>query len=167
VNLEDKNSIAQIDAHVLTVTAVWPLEGCEEPSGLALDAAGERLFAVCGNKVMAAVEAASGRVSGTAPIGAGVDAAAYDPGRRQVFASCGEGILSVVKSGAAGALELVESVATRRGARTMALDQRSHRIFLVTADVTAPPPATPQRPHPRGAMVPGSFRLLVLEAQRT
>ena len=163
VNLEDKNSIAQIDPRSLKVTAVWPVGGCEEPSGLALDAAGARLFPVCDNKLMAEVDATSGRVLGSAPIGAGVDAAAYDPGLSLAFASCGEGVLSVVKPGAAGSLEVVQSLATRRGARTLALDERSHRVFLVTADFGPPPPATAEHPHPRGEMVPGSFRLLVLE----
>ncbi|MBV8341137.1 MAG: YncE family protein [Gammaproteobacteria bacterium] len=164
VNLEDKNSIAQIDPRALKVTAVWPVTGCEEPSGLALDRAAKRLFAVCDNKIMAAIDTASGRVLGTAPIGGGVDAAAYDPGKGLAFASCGEGVLSVVRPGADGALAAIESAETRRGARTLALDERTHRIYLVTADFGPPPPATAEHPHPRGAMVPGTFRLLVLEA---
>jgi len=86
VNLEDKSSIAAIDAQQLTVTSVWPITGCEEPSGLALDAAGRRLFAGCDNKVMAVVDATSGKVLGTTPIGDGVDGAKYDPGARLAFA---------------------------------------------------------------------------------
>ena len=164
VNLEDKNSLAVIDPQKLSVTSVWPISGCEEPSGLALDAVGQRLFPVCGNKVMALIDAASGHVLGTAPIGAGVDAAAFDPGSRLAFASCGEGTLTVVSQGASGALR-AQSVPTRRGARTMALDVRTHRIYLVTADFGAPPAATPEHPHPRPAILPGSFRLLVLEPQ--
>jgi DNA-binding beta-propeller fold protein YncE len=163
VNLEDKNSLAVIDAQKLSVTSVWPISGCEEPSGLALDAVGQHLFSVCSNKVMALIDAASGHVLGTAPIGAGVDAAAFDPGSRLAFASCGEGTLTVVRQSASGAPEPAQSVPTRRGARTMALDVRSHRIYLVTADFGAPPAATPEHPHPRPAILPGSFRLLVLE----
>ena len=165
VNLEDKNSLAVIDPQKLSVTSVWPLSGCEEPSGLALDAAGQYLFSVCGNKVMALIDAASGHVLGTAPIGEGVDAAAFDPGSRLAFASCGEGTLTVVSQSASGALQVAQSVPTRRGARTMALDVRTHRIYLVTADFGAPPAATPEHPHPRPAILPGSFRLLVLEPQ--
>jgi DNA-binding beta-propeller fold protein YncE len=163
VNLEDKNSLAVLDSEKLIVTSRWPISGCEEPSGLAIDAAGQHLFPVCANKVMAIVDAASGHALGTAPIGAGVDAAAFDPGSRLAFASCGEGTLSVVRQSASGAPEPAQSVPTRRGARTMALDARSHRIYLVTADFGAPPAATAEHPHPRPAILPGSFRLLVLE----
>jgi DNA-binding beta-propeller fold protein YncE len=162
VNLEDKGSIAAIDPQKLTVTAVWPIAGCEEPSGLALDVEGKRLFAGCDNKVMAVVDAASGRVLGTAPIGGGVDGARYDPGAHLAFASCGEGVLTAVALNGSGAPTVAQSLTTQRGARTMALDERSHRIFLVTADFGPPPPATPERPHPRPAILPGTFRLLVV-----
>ena len=115
---------------------------------------------------MAVVDAASGRALGSAPIGAGVDAAAYDPGSGLAFASCGEGNLTVVRTGASGAPEVVQSVPTRRGARTMALDTRTHRVYLVTADFGPPPPASPEQPHPRPAIQPGTFRLLVLEPEQ-
>ena len=164
VNLEDKNSLAALDPHKVALLSTWPLPGCDEPSGLAIDAAHGRLMPVCGNKVMAVVDAASGRILGTAPIGAGVDAADYDPGTRLAFASCGEGVLSVVRIGSSGRPQVVESVTTQRGARTMALDLEKHRVFLVTADFSPPPPATAEQPHPRPSIVPGSVRLLVLEA---
>lgn len=164
VNLEDKNSLAVIDAAKLSLVSVWPINGCEEPSGLAFDASARHLFPACSNKVMAAVDAGSGRVLGTVPIGGGVDAAAFDPTTRLALASCGEGTLTVVGEGAGGAPQVVQTVPTRRGARTMALDEASHRIYLVTADFGAPPAATPEQPHPRPPIVPGSFRLLVLEA---
>ncbi len=161
VNLEDRNSIAVIDPRELKVVSVWPIAGCEEPSGLALDAAGKRLFPVCGNRVMAVVDAASGHVLGSAPIGAGVDAVAYDPGLGLAFASCGEGVLTVVKVSPAGVPAVVQSVTTQRGARTLALDARTQRVFLVTASFGPAPSATPEQPHPRPPIVPGSFRLLV------
>jgi DNA-binding beta-propeller fold protein YncE len=163
VNLEDKNSLAVIDAAKLSVLSVWPISGCEEPSGLALDAAGRHLFPACSNKVMAVMDATSGRVLGTAPIGGGVDAAAFDPATHLAFASCGEGTLTVVRESASGAPEVVQALPTRRGARTLALDEASHRIYLVTADFGTPPAATAEHPHPRPPMLPGSFRLLVLE----
>jgi DNA-binding beta-propeller fold protein YncE len=164
VNLEDKNSIAQIDPQQLKVTAVWPISGCEEPSGLAIDIAGQRLFAGCGNKVMAVVDAKSGHTIGTAPIGEGVDGAKYDPGVKLAFAPCGgEAVLTVIATGAGGKPEVVQSVATQRGARTLALDERTHRLFLVTASFGPPPAATPEHPHPRPAILPGTFRLLVVE----
>ena len=164
VNLEDRNSLAELDPQKLSVLAVWPLAGCEEPSGLALDAVHGHLMPVCGNKVMAVVNAASGKMLGTAPIGAGVDAAAFDPGTGLAFASCGEGVLTALHIGSSGRPEVAQSVPTQRGARTMALDLEKHRVFLVTADFGPPPPATAAQPHPRPAMVPGSFRLLVLES---
>jgi hypothetical protein len=162
VNLEDKSSIAQIDAQHLTVSAVWPIAGCEEPSGLAIDISGQRLFAGCENKVMAVVDARSGRTIGTAPIGGGVDGAKYDSGTHLGFASCGEGVLTVIGQGAGGKPEVAQTLATQRGARTMALDEHAHRIFLVTASLGPPPAATPENPHPRPAIQPGTFRLLVL-----
>ena len=162
VNLEDKNSVAVLDAQKLTVLAVWPVGGCDSPSGLALDAAGGRLFPVCANKVMAVMDTASGRVLGTAPIGGGVDAAAYDPGSRLAFASCGEGLLTAVRRNAAGLPEVAQSLPTQKGARTLALDERTHRLFLVTANFGPPPPPSAAQPRPRPAILPGTFRLLVL-----
>jgi DNA-binding beta-propeller fold protein YncE len=163
VNLEDKSSLARIDPRTLAVTAVWPVAGCEEPSGLALDAVAQRLFPVCDNKVLAVLDAVTGRVLGTAPIGGGVDAAAFDAESHLAFASCGEGVLSVVAVSSSGVPEPVQSLPTRRGARTMALDPRNHRVYLVTADFGATPAATPEHPHPRPPLVPGTFRLLVAE----
>jgi len=162
VNLEDKSSIAQIDAQHLKVSAVWPIAGCEEPSGLAIDITGQRLFAGCGNKVMAVVDARSGRTIGTAPIGGGVDGAKYDSGTHLGFASCGEGVLTIIGQGAGGKPEVAQTLATQPGARTMALDEHAHHIFLVTASFGPPPAATPENPHPRPAIQPGTFRLLVL-----
>jgi DNA-binding beta-propeller fold protein YncE len=164
VNLEDRNSLAAIDPKKVAVLSTWLLAGCDEPSGLAIDAAHGRLFPVCGSKVMVVVDAASGKLLGSAPIGAGVDAAAYDPGTRLAFASCGEGVLTVVRIGSSGRPEVVESVTTQRGARTLALDLEKHRVFLVTADFSPPPAATAEQPHPRPSIVPGSVRLLVLES---
>ena len=164
VNLEDRNSLAELDPQKLSVLAVWPLAGCDEPSGLAFDALHGHLMPVCGNKVMAVVDAASGKLLGSAPIGAGVDAAAFDPGTSLAFASCGEGVLTVLHIGSSGRPEVVQSAATQRGARTMALDLEKHRVFVVTADFGPPPPATAAQPHPRPSMMPGSFRLLVLES---
>lgn len=163
VNLEDKNSLAVIDAEHLSVMSVWPLAGCQEPSGLAIDAARGYLLPACGNKVMAVVGASSGKMLGTAPIGEGVDGADFDPATNLAFASCGEGVLTVLKLSKSGRPQVVETVKTQPGARTMALDLSTHRVFLVTANFAPAPAATPEHPHPRGAMLPGTFRLLVLE----
>jgi DNA-binding beta-propeller fold protein YncE len=162
VNLEDKNSLAVIDARTLSVLAVWPITGCEEPSGLALNAGAKQLFAVCGSQVMAVMDATSGQLLGTAPIGGGVDGAGYDPGARLAFASCGDGVLMVIAQDASGAPKVAQSLPTQPGARTMALDERTHRIFLVTSDFGDAPVPTPEHPHPRRSIVPGTFRLLVV-----
>jgi DNA-binding beta-propeller fold protein YncE len=163
VNLEDKNSVAALDPKGLKLSSVWPVAGCEEPSGLAIDARHARLFPACGNKIMAVVDAATGKGLGTVPIGDGVDAAAFDPGTALAFASCGEGVLTVVRTDHNGRPEVAQSVTTQRGARTMALDLATHRVYSVTANFGPPPQATAEHPHPRGQQLPGTFRLLVLE----
>ncbi|HEY4212257.1 MAG TPA: hypothetical protein VGM84_12300 [Steroidobacteraceae bacterium] len=144
VNLEDKSSLAVIDPQKLTVLSVWPLTGCEEPSGLAIDVANHRLFSVCDNKVMAVTDSTSGKVVAHVPIGGRVDAAAYDPGTHLAFASGGDGTLTVVKEGSPTDFSVVQSVKTKAGARTMALDVATHRAFSVTATPEGgPPPARP------------------------
>ncbi|HZO21283.1 MAG TPA: YncE family protein [Steroidobacteraceae bacterium] len=162
VNLEDKSSIASIDPIKLTVTAVWPLSGCEEPSGLAIDVKHRRLFSVC-DKAMAVVDSGTGRVVANVPIGSGIDAAAYDPGTRLAFASGGDGTLTVVQEETPDKFAVVQTVQTRAGARTMALDDRTHRVFLVTAKFGPRPAPTAEQPHPRPSIVPRSFELLVLD----
>jgi DNA-binding beta-propeller fold protein YncE len=162
VNIEDKNELAAIDSRALRVEKNWPLAGCEEPSGLAIDAAHRRLFSVCHNKTMAVLDADSGRVVATAPIGEGVDAAAFDPATSLAFASNGDGTLTVVKEEGPDSYRVVENAATQRGARTMALDTKTHRVFLATAEFGPPPSPTPEQPRPRPPMVPGSFTILVV-----
>ena len=160
VVLEDKSQLQQIDAKNLVVTATWPLAPCESPAGLAIDRAHRRLFAGCHNKMMAVVDADFGKVVATAPIGLGVDAAQFDPGTGFAFSSNGSGTLSVIHEDSADKYTAVEDVPTQTGARTMALDTKTHQVFLVTAQF-APPAATPENPRPRGGMVPDSFVVLV------
>jgi DNA-binding beta-propeller fold protein YncE len=167
VNLADKNSIAELDAHKLAVSAVWPLAGCDGPSGLSIDRSGHRLFPVCENKIMAVTDANTGRSLGSAPIGAGADASTYDGARHQAFASCGEGVLSIVSLSSAGGPTGSATVATEPGARTMALDVAQRRIFLVTADFGTPAAPTAEQPRPRPPQLPNSFRLLVLATAPT
>lgn len=163
VNIEDKGALVAFDAAALTVTATWPLAPCEEPSGLAIDREHRRLFAGCGNKLMAVVDGDSGRVLATLPIGAGVDANAFDPGTGFAFASNGEGTLTVVHEDAPEKFTLVGNVTTKRGARTMALDTTTHRIYLATAQFGPPPSPTAERPRPRPSIVAGTFEILVLD----
>jgi len=161
VNIEDKHSISVIDSRKLAVTSTWDIPGCEEPTGLALDRKNRRLFAGCRNKVMAILDAGSGKLITTVPIGAGVDATAFDPGTGLAFSSNGEGTLSVVHENSPSQFELVQTVPTEPGARTMALDESTGNIYLVTARFGERPAATPENPHPRPAVVPGSFTLLI------
>lgn len=164
VNVEDRGELVAVDTRRLSARAHWAMAGCEEPSGLAIDRAHRRLFAVCGNKRMMVVDADRGRVVATVPIGAGPDAAAFDPATQLVFSSNGaDGTLTVVHEDAPDRYRVVQTVATQRGARTMALDPSTHRVYVVTADFGPPPPPTAERPNPRPVAVPESFTLLVLE----
>lgn len=162
VNLEDKSEIVAVDTKALTAATPWPLAPCEEPTGLAIDRASARLFAGCGSKVMAVMDARSGRVIATLPIGAGVDATAFDPATRLAFASCGEGVLTVVHEDSPDHYTVVANVPTQRSARTMALDPRTHRIYLSAAELGPRPAPTPEQPRPRPSIVPGSFAVLVM-----
>lgn len=163
VNIEDKNEVTAIDARALRVEKSWPLPRCEEPTGMAIDAARARLFVVCHSRVMVVMDSNDGHVVATLPIGEGVDAAAFDPGTSLAFASNGEGTLTVVREDGPDSFRVVENAVTQRGARTMALDEKTHRIFLATAEFGPPPAATPEQPRPRPSIVPGSFTILVME----
>jgi DNA-binding beta-propeller fold protein YncE len=162
-NIEDKSEIVRIDAHSLNVQAAWPLAPCESPSGLAMDRDSRRLFAVCDNKLMAVVDADSGKVVATPAIGQGPDAAGFDPAAKLVFSSNGEdGTLSVIKENSADSYSVSQTVTTAPGARTLALDEKTHTLYLPTAKFTPAPAATATNPHPRPGIEAGSFRLVVV-----
>jgi DNA-binding beta-propeller fold protein YncE len=162
VNVEDKGEIVDIDARKLTANAHWPLAPCEEPTGLAMDRRRRRLFVGCSNKLMAVVNADTGKVVATLPVGRGVDASAFDAATDLAFTSNGEGTLTVVHEDSPDKFTVVETVETQAGARTMSLDAKTHRVYLVSAEFGPPPPATAERPRPRPSVVPGSFTLIVL-----
>jgi DNA-binding beta-propeller fold protein YncE len=161
VNLEDKSQVVAFDSRKLTVDATWPLAPGEEPTGIAIDRKHHRLFVVCANKLMAVMNADNGKLVTTLPIGSGVDGAAFDPERQLAFSSNGEGTLTVVHEDSPDKFHVAENVATQRGARTIDLDQKTHRVFLVTAEFGPPPAPTAAQPRPRPSLVPGSFTLLV------
>ena len=163
VNIEDTSEILEFDAASLKVVGRWPLAPCEEPSGLAIDREHRRLFSVCRNRLMAVVDGDSGRVLATVPTGAGTDGAAFDPSAGLAFASNGEGTLTVVREDSPEKFTLVGNVPTKRGARTVALDLATHRLYLPTAEFGPTPAATAEHPHPRPGLVPGTFEVLVLE----
>jgi DNA-binding beta-propeller fold protein YncE len=165
VNIEtEAGKLAVVDAKSLTVKAAWPLPGCQNPTGLALDAGHHRLFSVCANQVMAVTDSVSGRQVARIVIGSGPDAAAFDSDLGLVFSSNGQdGTLTVIHEESPDEYRVVATVTTQVSARTMALDPATHRIFLAAAKLGDAPPATEEQPHPRPSIVPGSFTILVAQ----
>jgi YVTN family beta-propeller protein len=156
VNLEDKSEVAVIDSAKHEVIAHWPLAPGEEPTGIALDVAHHRLFATCHNRMLAMLDTGSGKVIATAPMCSGADGCAFDDATQLVFASCGEGVTTIAKEEGQDKLRVVQTLQTQRGARTIALDAKTHRIYLPTADFG--PSASPNG---RPSVVPNTMRLLV------
>ena len=157
VNNEDTSSLHHLDAKSLKELHNWPLAPCKSPSGLAMDLANHRLFSVCDDKVMAVVNADTGKVVATPTICDGPDASAFDPSSSYAFASCGDGNLTVIHEDSPDKFTVVENVPTKRSARTMGLDLKTHNIFLPAADFD--PPAPGER---RGKMKAGSFVIVVV-----
>jgi DNA-binding beta-propeller fold protein YncE len=162
VNIEDKSELTAIDANKLTVKSTWPLAPCTEPSGLSMDRKNRRLFVGCDNKMMAVVNADTGKVLATPAIGDGVDATTFDDETGLAFASCGEGVLTVVQEESPDKFSVAENVPTQQGARTLALDAQTHNVFVVTAKFGPPPAPTADMPHPRRTILPDSFVVLVV-----
>jgi YVTN family beta-propeller protein len=160
-NIESKNEIDRFNAAAKTITAKWPLENCESPSGLAIDPKGHRLFAVCDGEKMAIVDAHSGKTLANQTIGDGPDAARYDAARKLAFSSNGDGTLTIIDC-TRRIYPVIQILITERGARTMTLDSATGRIYLATAAFGPRPAATADNPHPRPAIVPGSFTILVV-----
>jgi hypothetical protein len=136
---------------------------CEEPTGLALDAAHHRSFSTCGNQIMAVTNLDSGQSVASVPIGKGVDGGEFDPVTQNVFSANGEGTVTVVHEVAADQYTVQQTLSTQRGARTVALDTATHRLYLPTADLNSLPPATDENPHPRPTPIPGTFVVLVVD----
>jgi DNA-binding beta-propeller fold protein YncE len=162
-NLESTSEIVTFDAKKLKVLRRASLAPGEEPTGLALDRAHHLLFSGCHNRKLMVTDANTGKVVTTLPIGEGVDAVAYDSKRRVVFTSNGDGTLSVAREGKEGQFAAVETDSTQRGARTLALDEKTGRVFVVTASFGPPPEPTAERPHPRPTVLPGTFVVLALD----
>ncbi len=163
VNLEDKGEVVALDAREMKVKAHWSLAPCEEPTGLAIDRAHHRLFAACDNKMMAVMDAQSGKVVTTLPIGQGPDGAAFDAERQLAFSTNGrDGTVTVVHEISPDKFEVVQTVETAKSARTVDLDAKTHRLYTVAAQFGPPPSPTAEQPRPRPAMVPGTFEVLVV-----
>lgn len=157
VNMEDLNNIAVIDAASHKVVANWPIAPGESASGMAIDTAHHRLFIGCHNNLMLMIDTTTGKVAGQVPIGNGVDATWFDPGTGLAFSSCGDGTTTVAHEDAPGKLTVVQTLQTERSARTMALDPKTHRIYLASAKFGEA--AAGQRPQ----ALPDSMRILVYE----
>ena len=154
-NIEDTSEIVEIDAARATVTRKWSLAPCTEPSGMAYDPKNRKLFSVCSNRVMAVSDPDSGKVVASPAIGAGSDGVAFDPDAGLAFSSNGDGTLTAVGQNG-GKYEAVENIATERGARTIALDPKTHKLYLPTAKTA------PSTGGGRASYVPNSFKVLVV-----
>ncbi len=166
-NIEDTSELVRIDPKTLEVKNRWALSpACDSPSGLAIDTASRRLFPVCENKVMTVVNADSGRIITTVPTGAGTDAAGFDPETKLAFASNGrDATLTVIHEDSPDHYSVVENAKTERGARTMAIDLHTHKIYLPDAEFGPTPAPTADAPRPRPQMVPGTFKLIVMSPE--
>ncbi len=162
VNIEDTSEIVEIDSRKLAVTKRSSLKPCEEPTGMAIDQKHQRIFAGCHNKLMAIVDAGSAEVIASVPIGGGVDGNGFDEGMGLAFSSNGDGTLTVVRESSANRFEVAETVTTQRGARTMAIDPKTHNIYLPTAEFAPVPKSTPEGSKSRPAMIENSFKVLVV-----
>ena len=162
-NIEDKSEVVAVNAKTLKVEDTWPLAPGDGPSGIAIDPKTRRIFSVCGNQKMTVLDADTGRLVTTLAIGNGPDASAFDPSLSVAFSPNGEdGTLNVVKETGPNVFKVVATVPTQAGARTMALDPKTHHIYLMTATMQAAPPADPAAggAPPRRGVVPGSYVVL-------
>ena len=160
VNIKDKNEIVQIDSKTLNIKDSWPLAPCAAPSGLAMDRTNRRLFSVCGNGKMVVVDADAGKVVAAVPIGALPDGAAYDPGTKLAFSSNRDGTLTIVRQVSKDEYAVSQNLKTELGARTMALDPKTHTVYLSSAEF-GPTPAGSKYP----SVVQDTFKVLVLQLQ--
>ncbi len=163
LNMQDLGTLLRIDSQTLKVTDTWELTPCEQPSSMDMDRAHRRVFIGCRSGVMTVVNSITGKVVDMQPIGKGVDAAEFDPGKGLVYFSsgAGDGSMSVFHEDTPDKYTLVETVKTQPGARTMALDRKTGRAYLSAAKFGLVPAATRDVPRPRAPMIPGSFVVLV------
>jgi DNA-binding beta-propeller fold protein YncE len=157
VNLEDKNTLVKLDANKMTVLERWPLAPGETPTGLAMDTRNHRLFVGCRNRLLVVVNAEDGKVVAKEPIGDRVDAAAFDPETGMVFCSNGDGTVNVFHQDGPDKYTAAQTIKTKTGSKTMALDRKTHQLFLPSAEFKA----NPDNPRARPTMVPKTFAILI------
>jgi DNA-binding beta-propeller fold protein YncE len=161
VNIEDANEVVVLDAAAHAVVAHWPIAPGAEATGLAIDLAHHRLFIGCHNQLMVMMDSVDGKVVASVPIGQGVDATAFDPATQLAFSSNGEGTVTIAREETPEKLTVVQTLTTERSARTMALDPKTHRIYLPSAKFEPAPEMPAGGPRPRPKMIPGSVKILV------
>jgi len=162
VNLVQKNVVSQIDSRKMTAGQTWPVAPGVSPRTMAVDQKNGRLFIGCANRRMVILDSNNGRVIGSLPIGPGPDDSAYDPETRLIYTSNGgDGTVSIIQQESPDNYRVFETVKTATGARNMALDLKTKKIFLPLSDREPPPPPTAQTPNPRGNVIPGTFHVLV------
>jgi DNA-binding beta-propeller fold protein YncE len=161
VNMDDKSEVIALDSRKLEVKSRWPLAPGESLTGLALDQQHRRLFSAYENKKMIVLNADNGQVVSSLPIDEGTDGAGFDPETQLAFSSNSEGTLTVVHEDSADKFNVIETIATQRGARTTAIDAKTHNLFLATAQFGPALEPTPERPHPRPSIIPDTFVILV------
>jgi hypothetical protein len=161
VNLEDKDQVAVINTRSMRVEKICPIAPGAGPSAMAIDTGAHRLFIGCHNKMMVVMDAITGKVIATPPIGEDVDAAVFDPVTQRAFSSNGDGTITVIQQNEKGnAYTVLENIVTQRGARTMALNPKTHNLYLPDAEFDTAPAPTADKPHPRAPVKPGSFMVL-------
>jgi DNA-binding beta-propeller fold protein YncE len=163
INLVDSSEIVEVDSRALKVTRRWSTGPCTDPVSMAIDTRNHRLFSGCRSGVLAVSDYVNGKVVTTLPIGRGVDGAGYDPSRREVYASNADGTLTIIHQDGADKYTVVENLKTTPGSRNMGLDPVSHRIYLPAADFGPPPDSSASNPRRRPPMLPGTFKVLVVE----
>jgi DNA-binding beta-propeller fold protein YncE len=158
-NLTDTNEVVEIDAKTAAVSRRWSTLPCKQPVAMAIDAAHHRLFSGCRSGVMAVSDYQAGKVVATAPIGAGVDGTGFDAVSSDAFAANADGTLTVIHQDTPDQYRVIETVQTAPAARNMGLDPTNHRVFIVSAKFGPAPTGG----RGRGAVLPGSFTLMVIE----
>ncbi|MGD0281804.1 MAG: YncE family protein [Dissulfurispiraceae bacterium] len=162
VNIEDTNEVVELDSMKLSLTKRYSLKPCEEPTGMGLDAEHHRVYSGCHNRVMTVLDTEAGKVIAVVPIGQGVDGNGFDSKTGLAFSANGEGTLTVVRESVPGKFEVAETVATQRGARTMAIDTRTHNIYLPVAQFSPQTAPAADGSRPRPTMIKDSFAVLVV-----
>jgi DNA-binding beta-propeller fold protein YncE len=159
-NLEDASQLVKVDTKTNKIVATWPLAPGEGPTGIAMDAKTGRIFIGCANQKLIVLNAKDGKILATLPIGKRVDAVAFDPEKKLAFSSNGDGTMTVIREVTPEKFEVVQTVATEPGARTIALDPKTHDVYLATSQFGPTPEATKENPRPRPSIIPGTFHVL-------